>query len=297
MSPSKLLMSLTLSCAVAAALTPRAQAVSVPSVPIEVVPTSSVLRSVDFDSLPLGRLTAAQFSSAFGGHFTGTQAFDDSWVVADSRGTGKAYRLKLDAGTIHSNPAGNNGIALTVPLSRAVDNACISYDIRFDPQFDWSMGGKLPGLSGVAPGVSPSLPSGGQKVGDKGWSGRIMWLGKKAYAWAGPTDMATTYLYGPTVNGEGVRWNKAFVAGKWHTVIQCYVLNTVGLANGRIETFMDGQQVLNIDNHVFRTRSDVHITHLMWSIFRGGSTMNWAGSRNGYIDFDNVKIISIRVTS
>jgi len=289
-------MSVFVSASIAGALMPRAQAVSLPAVPIGGSPGTTVLRTVNFDNLPLGRLTAAEFSSAFGGRFGGTAAFDDSWVVPDSRGTGKAYRLKLDAGTIHSNPSGNNGIALTVPLPRAVDTACISYDIRFDPTFDWSKGGKLPGLSGVAPGVSPSLPSGGQKVGDKGWSGRIMWLGKKAYAWAGPTDMAVTYMYGPTQAsqyGDDIRWNKAFVAGKWHTVIQCYVMNTPGQANGMIQTFMDGQQVLNITNHVFRTRSDVHITHLMWSIFRGGSTMDWAGSRNDYIDFDNVKITTI----
>ena len=30
-----------------------------------------------------------------------------------------------------------------------------------------------------------------------GWSGRLMWLGPKAYAWAGPTDTAVSYMYGP----------------------------------------------------------------------------------------------------
>ena len=62
-----------------------------------------------------------------------------------------------------------------VPLARQVDNACLSYDLRFDANFDWSLGGKLPGLSGVAPGVSPTLPAGGGNPGDKGWSGRLMW--------------------------------------------------------------------------------------------------------------------------
>ena len=49
-------------------------------------------------------------------------------------------------------------------------------------------------------------------------------------------------------------------------------------------------QVVNLNNYVFRERSDVHISHLMWSLFRGGSTMDWAGNWDSSIDLDNVRV-------
>jgi hypothetical protein len=260
---------------------------TVPDPSVPGLPVTTVYRAPGFDNLPVGPMSAAEFRTSFGGQLWPGRNFDDSSVQADSRGTGKVYRLKLDAGTIRSNPAGNNGIVVTVPLSRAVDVACLSYEVRFDPRFDWSKGGKLPGLSGVAPGIEPTLPAGGGYPGDKGWSGRLMW---------NEGGRIISYLYGPrqrSFHGDSVPWNKAVVAGRWHTIEQCYVMNTVGLANGRLQTWFDGAQVLNVGNMVWRTRYDVHATHLMWSVFRGGSTLDWAGSRSGHIDFDDVRVTTL----
>ena len=46
----------------------------------------------------------------------------------------------------------------------------------------------------------------------------------------------------------------------------------------------------DIADEVFRLRDDVHISHLYWAVFRGGATQSWAGSRDSWIDFDNVRI-------
>jgi hypothetical protein len=174
-----------------------------------------------------------------------------------------------------------------------VDNACLSYDIRFSPTFDWDMGGKLPGLQGVRPGISAATPTGGGNPGDKGWSGRLMWLGPQAYSWAGPTNEVVSYMYGPRqvdYYGDNYRWHRAFVAGTWHKVKICYRMNTVGSANGMLTAWMDGTKVLDVTNYVYRLRSDVHISHLNWSIFRGGAKTEWASSRDGYVDIDNVLV-------
>jgi hypothetical protein len=256
-------------------------------------PSTTTLVNATFDSLPTGRVTAEGFVSALGGGNTNEYPYDDSSIVADSRGSGKVYRLKLDAGSYRDYPAGNNGIVSFIALKREVDNACVSYDIKFDGTFDWSLGGKLPGLQGTAPGVSVGTPTGGGYPGDKGWSSRGMWLGPRAYSWAGPTNMAVSYVYGPrqeSYYGDNEQWKKAFVAGRWHTVKQCHTMNTVGSANGRLQAWMDGVQVLDIDDHVYRTRNDVHIKHLNWSIFRGGGSREWSGSRTGYVDIDNVRV-------
>ena len=176
--------------------------------------------------------------------------------MADPRG-GNAMRVKLDPNTIRTNPGGNNGIVVIGALSRQVDNACISYDVKFDADFDWSKAGKLPGLIGVAPGVPPSKPAGGHPAGDQGWSGRLMWFGPKTFKSNGRTNTVVNYMYSPnqkTEYGDDIGWNAGFTQGKWHNVKQCYTMNTVGQANGIIRGYLDGKQVLNQTDYVFRTR-------------------------------------------
>jgi hypothetical protein len=256
------------------------------------VPVPEVMVSADFDSLPSGPIAPQDFISELGGRNTSWAAYDDTSIVAVS-GRGKVIRTKFDAGTIHSIPAGNNGATFFIRLSRVLHQACMSYDIRFDANFDWSMGGKLPGLEGVAPDVRPSFPTGGNFVGDKGWSGRMMWVGPEAYSWAGATNQAVSYMYNPeqaSQYGDNVRWNESFVAGQWHNVKQCFTMNTVGRADGRLHAWMDGVEVVADNAFVFRTRSDVGISHVVWHLFRGGAKLVWAGSRTGYVDIDNVLV-------
>ena len=74
----------------------------------------------------------------------------------------------------------------------------------------------------------------------------------------------------------------------------CYTMNSVGpnggIADGKLQSWLNGVQQVNITNHVFRERTDVHISHLMWSVFRGGATLDWAGAWDSSIDFDNVRV-------
>lgn len=234
--------------------------------------TTATMLFNDFESTRVGRVSTTPYAS------------DDSSIVDVGGTAGRVYRLTLEAGTIRSNPSGNNGVVSVVPLPREVNNACIRYRIRFQDGFDWSKGGKLPGLSGVADGVSPSLPAGGGNPGSKGWSGRIMW---------GPSGSMESYMYYPTqpeYYGQGFGWARRLDDGRFHTIRQCYIMNTVGKRNGVLRAWLDGTVVLNKTNFVYRTKRSVHISHMMWSIFRGGSTMDWAGSRDNYIDFDRVRI-------
>jgi len=123
-----------------------------------------------------------------------------------------------------------------------------------------------------------------------------MWLGPAAYSFAGEggnDNMAVTYLYHPGQAdkwGDNIQWHKPFVDGKWHHVQQCHTLNTIGKSNGVLEAWLDGAQVVDRSDVVYRTDSNVHITHFDWSIFRGGDSGLWAGSKDGYIDVDNVKV-------
>jgi hypothetical protein len=122
-----------------------------------------------------------------------------------------------------------------------------------------------------------------------------MWLGPRAYSWAGPINGAVTYMYNPLQSGtygDNVRWNKAFVAGSWHAVKVCYTMNTVGQSNGALQTWMDGQLVINNTAYKYRSRTDVGVSHLLWHIFRGGADANWAGKTDGYVDIDDFTVTS-----
>jgi hypothetical protein len=255
-------------------------------------PTSRRVLSTGFESVPVGPVTPSEFRRVMGGGSAEPDAYDDSSIVKVP-GRGHVIRTYLEAGTIRSNPEGNNGVAEAVALPRALTHACLSYDLRFDVTFDWAKGGKLPGLSGVAPGLKESFPSGGRKPGDLGWSGRVMWLGPAVKSMPGRTNEALSYMYGPTQQGQfgdNLFWNTSFARGTWHRVKQCYDLNHVDKQDGRLRAWLDGRLVLDRTGYTFRTRQDVDITALDWSVFRGGGTLDWASSQPDWIDIDNVSI-------
>ena len=41
---------------------------------------------------------------------------------------------------------------------------------------------------------------------------------------------------------------------------------------------------------VYRTDPEVHITHLDWSVFRGGDNDDWAAGAGGDVDLDNLLV-------
>ena len=105
--------------------------------------------------------------------------------------------------------------------------------------------------------------------------------------------MVVTYLYHPgqvREFGDNVSWGASFTPGVWHHVRQCHVMNTVGKADGVLQTWFDGKMVMSADDVVYRTDPKVHITHFDWSVFRGGNNPAWAGAKNAYVDLDNLLI-------
>ena len=189
-----ILTQLVLSLAGRSATTAEA-AVSSSDLTAASVPSGAKVVTASFNAQKVGRETPKAFIKELGVETNrSTSQYDDMSIIKS--GGGKALRTRLDKGTIRDNPGGNHGAVLVAKLPRSYDKACISYRVRFSSNFDWSLGGKLPGLMGVAPGQVPSTPTGGGSV-EHGWSGRVMWLGPKAYSWAGPKNMGVTYLYHP----------------------------------------------------------------------------------------------------
>ena len=257
-------------------------------------PQQTIVRAT-FDKTRGRKVDATSFRSEVGPTSKHSGAYAGMTYRKDDRGSGYVVRTKLAKGkTIHSAGEGRGNI-LVSKLPGSYDTACMSYDVRFGVGFDFAAGGKLPGFVGVAPGVAPSTPEDGGSTAH-GWSGRLMWLGPTMWKFvrvADRSNMLVTYFYHPGQKGkygDNVSWGSSFHRGTWHRVKQCHVMNTVGQANGVLQTWFDGRLVRNDHDVVYRTDKNVHITHVDWSIFRGGASSDWAASSTGYVDVDNLTI-------
>jgi hypothetical protein len=283
-------------------------AVAAPTGTTATAAQQNTLVHATFDGTTLGAVDARSFISQVGPTNTDSAAYRGMIYRKDYRGSGNVVRTTLAKGkTIHSSGAGRGNV-LMIKLPGSYDSACMSYDVRFAGptvgagskaragSVDFSAGGKLPGFVGVAPGTRPSTPEGGGSTAH-GWSGRLMWLGAKTWKRvrdAHAPNLVVTYLYHPGQKhryGDNVYWPSSFRPGRWHHVKQCHVMNTVGKADGVLQTWFDGKQVMKQEDVVYRTDPKVHITHFDWSIFRGGdSSALWAGSHTSYVDLDDLTI-------
>lgn len=256
-------------------------------------PSPSILLQTTFDSMPVSNpISLANYRTAMGDSTVGgTSTVSKTSIVAES-GRGNFMRQMLPANA----SGGGSGIVTFPTLSRVVDEASIQYDVRFDGNFDWSYGGKLPGLGGARAGTNPGDAAGCAVANDYAWSGRGMWITPGSYpgSSSSPNEWIG-YMYNPPRKsecGDNIQTDRSFVAGRWHTIKQYYKLNTPGSANGIHRMWFDGTQVVNTNNVVFRTASDVHVSHIFWAIFRGGGATDtrWQSDRVGYIDVDNLLI-------
>ncbi|MGB8714697.1 MAG: polysaccharide lyase [Onishia taeanensis] len=162
------------------------------------------------------------------------------------------------------------------PASLAgAETACLSYQVRFAPGFNFVKGGKLPGLFGG------EAPSGGEEAnGKNGFSMRYMWRKNgqgELYEYA--VDQGEEY--GKSV-GRGL-WS--FPTGRWMTLEQEIVLNDPGQANGIARVWVDGRPILEQRGIIYRTTSDVTIDGLMFSTFFGGHGEDWRTPSDQHADF------------
>ncbi len=170
-------------------------------------------------------------------------------------------------------------------LDASYEQLFVSYWIRFDDDFDFVKGGKLPGLMGGTANTGGDKPN-----GTDGFTARMMWRtdGKKVQYVYHP-DQPNSY-------GEDFEWNEGgqryFVPGQWHHVEHRVVINTPGQYDGIVEGWFDGELALHIDDLRFCTTDAFSIDGLYFSTFFGGSGSDWAPSKDETVDFDGFIISS-----
>jgi hypothetical protein len=216
----------------------------------------------------------------------GSYGLDRMTAIAEP-GTpgGTAIRVTYPAGSSSQNsnrvsgsPSG--GAQIYLPLKGgAVDSLWLSYAVRFEKDFDFVRGGKLPGLYGGKSTSGGRIPD-----GTNGLSTRLMWRSGGA---------GEVYAYLPT----SVKWgsqlglgNWTFVPDQWEQIEEYVRLNDVGQKNGQIIVYVNGKQVLNEDKLEFRTTEDLKIDGIFFSTFFGGSDPTWATPKDQYTDFADFRV-------
>jgi hypothetical protein len=156
----------------------------------------------------------------------------------------------------------------------------LEYDLRFAADFDWVLGGKLPGLYGGTGGSGGTKPN-----GQDGWSVRFMWLqGGAGIAYVYHPDM-------PGAWGENLRFDGAqFQKGVVQTLGLEVAMNTPGQYDGVIRAWLDGVLVVERTDMRWRDIPDLRIDGLNFSTFFGGGTAEWAPSKDETIDFGDFEL-------
>jgi hypothetical protein len=86
--------------------------------------------------------------------------------------SGPVLQITYPKGGFGSSSSGAQFYSLWNSTYAAFKTMLLTYEVAFDPTFDWVRGGKLPGLRG---GPNPNACSGGSESDGTCFSTRIMW--------------------------------------------------------------------------------------------------------------------------
>lgn len=165
------------------------------------------------------------------------------------------------------------------------ETAFFQYQLMFEENFDWSKGGKLPGLT-----TYPDTPTGCIDNSDfDGNSVRYMWR---------ENGQLFLYLYYPEKKercGDYYTMSPPFyfAPGTWYTLTQEVYLNNIGLSDGYIKVWIDGVLSLSLSNLVLRRSGDLYEDDIKMDCFRGGSDSSWASLKDSYVYFDEFKLYGV----
>lgn len=251
-------------------------------------PTPVTLLHSTMDGFPTGPTTDNDWKALWPGTKWVNGGDEGRIAVNDETaygGSGRAVRVLYPQGGQQSN---GSGAQWFIDLQGKSQELYFSYWLRFDPDFDFVLGGKLPGLGG---GVS---------FDDRTheWSGRLMWR---------ENGKAEFYLHAPADNdydpGTRFWWNTeghqaTFIPGRWHHIEMHYRLNTPGQFDGLMEGWFDGVRAAHYPAFYFRDAptSTAQIAWVFFSTFFGGSSSDiWQAAKDEHATFDEFIVSNARI--
>lgn len=261
-------------------------------------PPTAVRRRVSAAATPLGRPPVKlPFSQLTLGR-TEPPWNARAWSVktCDVEGDVLRVRYPKGSGTFHSKGPHGGCNFKAEPHCLPATDVTLSYRVRFADNFEWSKGGKLPGLF-----IGHGSASGGEHS-SKAASCRLMWLAKGkviAYVYV-PTGVHQSVSYGRAVHENRRYGDSLFHDARlslkggmdWNDIVVRVKLN--GFEDGK--PVPDGVVSISVNNKaatftgvVWRRNPAVKIEHIAVTSFFGGS---WKSPVNTYAEFKDFAIVA-----
>jgi len=250
--------------------------------------TSPILLSENIDSFPIGVKTDREWRDLWPGTKWANGPDEGRLEVDDAiayNGSGRSVKVLYPEGGKQSN---GSGAQWFMDLKGEYDELYFSYWVRFDPDFDFVKGGKLPGLGGAV--------SFNDRTHE--WSGRLMWREQ---------GRAEFYIHVPAANnydpGDRFWWNTegfqaTFIPGRWHHIEIHLVMNTPGEFDGLAEGWFDGVKAATYPGFYFRDAptANASIAWAFFSTFFGGSSDDsWNAIKDEFARFDEFIVSRERI--
>ena len=236
--------------------------------------TSPLVLAVDFEKSNEGVYQASEVAADWPN--LSWQNLADRAGIIDSHEAefNKVLKIFYPQGSVGPSQGGGQFLQAIVPAKEL----WLSYQVKFAENFDFRLGGKLPGLtSGGAKYSGGTIPKLGQ-----GWSARYMWR-KNGEAIIYLYHMKMPGSWGEDLALEGAR----FKPGQWHTLVQHIRVNEMNKADGVLEVWVDGKKRLSRSDIEFRGQPQALIDSFYFSTFHGGNTPEWAPKQDTTAYFDN----------
>lgn len=274
------------------------------------IATAQVFYTNDFEDDPLGQYSRSNLNADWN-----TPSFsngvDEGRVSIVVDGGSKVLQVEYPEGLFGSGDD-RTGAQWHFRFDQGFEAVELEYRLKFEAGFDFVRGGKLPGLAGGAANSGGRRPN-----GTDGFSARMHWRTNRSSGSplsSNETDRANIaqYVYHPDqttndgVNGDDLDWDdgpsgewKVFESGRWYHVRHRIIMNTPGsnggqgLRDGVVQAWLDGVQVLDVDNLRFRDVASLQIDELFFSTFFGGGSNSWATSKDEVAFFDDFKITEL----
>jgi hypothetical protein len=203
-------------------------------------------------------------------------------VAQNPDGDGRVLEVEVPPETILK------GVHFEIALPD-MEEAILRYRVRFPPDFDFSKGGgKLPGLSGAAPGVYRPPMHCSAVTGLEGFSARHTWHRGGRLA---------QYLYhvGKEDNCGDKTWlsdrERVLQPATWHEIVQRVKMNDVGENNGIVETWVDGELAASRDDLILRSTDAFAVNRLTFdSYFGGKDAEKWGHDQREIFHFDDFAV-------
>lgn len=295
---------------------PPPRACPPPPVPARSAPTTP--RGVTLGrprvSLPMSQLTLGRGAPPWNGGAWWTDAAE---VVNDEDAGVQVLRVRYPRGSGPPSAKGPRGGAgfLAAPPGLPASDITLAYRVRFAPGFQWSYGGKLPGLlmrdakgeDEDAKDEDAEAARGGRHS-PRTASCRLMWQregGLIAYVYP-PSGVRQGREYerqaGVRTGGKVERFGDGLFkgerlrlrgGGRWNTLVVRVKLNGFDdvtgepLADGVLTLSLNGRAA-TLDGIVWRRYRDVKITHVLFSTFFGGK---WTSPVDTHADFGDFALV------